>query len=74
MVVLVLDRRVLGQDGDAALTFLIVRVHDAFGHDRAFTEHAALAEKAVYEGGLAMINVCDDGDIADMRTFHGTTR
>src|SRR5690606_33823354 len=70
-VIFVLHRSVLRQNGDAALPLLIVGVHDPFGHDGSLSEYAALTEQAVYHGGFAVIDVGDDGDIADMGTFHG---
>jgi hypothetical protein len=57
--------RVLGKDGDAALAFQIVRVHDALGYGLVIAESAALAEHGVYQRGLAVIHVGDDGDVAN---------
>src|SRR6185437_1909467 len=63
--VLVMDRRVLGQDGDAALFLELVRVHDALDDGLIAAEGAGLAEHGVDEGGLAVVDVSDDGDVAD---------
>jgi len=63
--VAVLDRAVLGQDGDAAFFFDIPRVHDAFADLLVFTEGAGLAQELVDEGGLAVVDVGDDCNVAD---------
>ena len=60
-----MDGRVLGQDGDAALPFQLVRIHDALDDGLVGAEGAGLAEHGVDEGGLAVVDVGDDGDIAD---------
>jgi hypothetical protein len=61
----VIDRGVLGQDGDAPLLFQVVGVHDPLGQLLVGGEGAGLAEQLVHQGGLAMIDVGDDGDIAE---------
>ena len=58
-------RRVLGEDGDAALSFEVVGVHDALGDGFIGAEGAGLAQHGVDEGGLAVVDVGDDGDVAD---------
>ena len=68
--VLVVDGRVLGQDGDAALLFQIVAVHDAVGDLLVLTENAALLEHFVDQRGLAVVDVRNDGDVADVLTSH----
>ncbi len=57
--------RVLGKDGDAALAFQIVRVHNALGDGLVVAERATLAEHGVNQRGLAVIHVGDDGDVAN---------
>ena len=59
--------RVLGKNGDTALAFQIVRVHDALGDGLVVAEGAALAEHGVNQRGLAVVHVGDDGDIANTR-------
>ena len=66
----VLDGAVLGEDGDAALTLDVVRVHDALAHLLVRGEGAGLLQQAVDERGLAVVDVRDDGDVAD-RAVHG---
>ncbi len=58
------DGRVLGQDGDAALPLQFVRVHHPLGHLLVGAEGAGLAQHGVNEGGLAVVNMGNDGDIA----------
>ena len=64
---LVSDRRILGEDGDAALALELVRIHDALGHFRVGLENAALPEHGVDERRLAVVHVRDDGDVPDVR-------
>ena len=59
---------VLGKNGDAALAFQIVGVHDAVGHSLIGAEGATLPEHGVDQRGLAVVNVGDDGDVADSRS------
>src|SRR5699024_469439 len=61
---------VLGQDGDAAVTLDVASVHDARGDRLVVAESAALAEHGVYQGGLAVVNVGDDGHVAQIVTNH----
>ena len=58
------DGRILGKDGDAALALQVVRIHHALGHLLVGAEGAGLAQHGVNEGGLAVVNMGDDGDIA----------
>src|SRR5690606_33853980 len=68
------DRGVLGQDGDAALLFLIVGVHYALGQHGAFVQRPGVFQQAVDEGGLAVVDVGDDGDVAQVLDGHGRNR
>ena len=65
--VAVVDGGVLGQDRDAALALEVGVVHGALGDALVAAERAALAQQAVHEGGLAVVDVGDDGDIAPKR-------
>ena len=65
-VVLPLHRAVLGADGDAALALEVVAVHDALVDVRVLAEHVRGAEDAVDQRGLAMIDVGDDRQVADL--------
>ena len=62
-----MDRRVLGQDRDAALALELVAVHGAFLHPFVGAEHAALVQQGVHQRGLAVVDVGDDGDVAPHR-------
>ena len=60
----------VGLDGDAALTLQVHRVQDLFLHLPG-GERAGQLEQAVGERGFAMIDVGDDGKVADVGTIHG---
>src|SRR5690606_12795007 len=66
VVVFPLQRGVLGQDGDAAFLFLVVAVHHALVLELLTVQGAGQAQEFVDEGGLAMVDVGDDGDIAEI--------
>ena len=68
MLALVGDRRVLGEDRDALFTLQIVGVHRAFIDVRVFAEGARLTQHGVDEGGLTVVDVSDDSDVAEVRT------
>ena len=65
--VLPVDRRRLGQDGDAAFLFEVVGIHGALGDALVVAEGAGLPEQLVDEGGFSMVDVRDDRDITN---FH----
>ena len=58
-----------GQDGDAALALQIVGVHGALVHVLVFAHRAGLLEELVHKRGFAMVDMGDDGDIADIHEF-----
>ena len=60
---------VLGEDGDPALALQRVGIHHALGDDLVVPEGASLPEQLVDERGLAMIDVCDDGDITNLHSL-----
>jgi hypothetical protein len=60
------NRCILGEDGDPPLTLERVGVHHALLHHLVFAECARLAEHLVDERGLAVIDVRDNGDVADL--------
>ena len=68
----VIHRTVLRQNGDAALFFQVVTVHHALGDMLVGGEHAGLAEQLVHQRGLAVVDVGDDGDIAEF-AGHGNS-
>ena len=59
------NRRVFGQNGDAAFSLEVVRVHDAFHHGLTLPENAALAEHGVNQSGLTVVYVRDNGNVAN---------
>ena len=67
----VLDRRVLGKNRDATLFFQVIGVHDAFDQLLVSGEGAGLTQQLIHERGLAVVNVGDDGDVADRANGHG---
>jgi hypothetical protein len=73
----VADRAVLAEDRDPALPLQRVGVHDqavlAAGElvELRLAEHARLVEQAVDQGGLAVVDVGDHGDVADAAGVHG---
>src|SRR5690606_10647724 len=56
---------------DAAFALDIVRVHHALGDLRAGVHGAGLPQQAIDEGGLAMIDVRDDGNVAELLDIDG---
>ena len=67
---LAVNGRVLGQNGNAALALLIIGVHDAVRVFTVVTKGAGLLQHAVDQGGLAMVNVRDDGNITELGITH----
>ena len=58
--------RVLGQDRDALLALEVHGVEDALGHVLVLPEGAGLPEHRVDERRLPVVDVGDDGDVADV--------
>ena len=56
---------VLGQDGDALFPLQVAGVHHAVLHFAAFVQGAGLPQHRVDQGRLAVVDVGDDGDIAE---------
>ena len=61
---------VLGQDRDAALALQFVGVENAIADQLARAELAALPQQAIDQRRFAMIDVGDDGDVADIVATH----
>ena len=68
--VAILDRTVLGQNRDAPFLLQIVAVHDAFRNRLVGREGPGLAQQLIDERGLAVVDVGDNGDVAN-GTGHG---
>ena len=62
----VAHRGVLGEDRDALLALEVGRVHDPVDDLLVGAERAGLAQHGVDERGLAVVDVGDDGDVADV--------
>ena len=59
-----LDRGGLGEDGDAALALLVVRIHHSVDRCLVRGEDTGCGEQAIHEGGLAVIYVRDQRNVA----------
>jgi len=55
----------LGENGDATLAFLVVVVHHALHYVLVRGEGAGLAQQFVDQRRFAVVNVRDDGDVAN---------
>jgi hypothetical protein len=71
---LVWQRNVLGEDGDAPLALQFVGVENLLPHQLAGAEFPALPQKAVHQGGLAMVDVGDNGNITNVVATHALTK
>ena len=60
------DRRALGENGDPALLFEVVRIHRPLLDTLVVAERARLAKKLVDKGRLAVIDVGDDRDVTQV--------
>ena len=60
------ERGALGEDRDAALAFQIVGIHGALDDALVLAKRARLFQKLVDERRLAMVDVRDDRDVAEL--------
>jgi len=58
------DRCILGEDGDPPLPFQRIGVHDPFLDLLSNTEYARLTEHVIHHGGLPMVHMGYDSDVA----------
>ena len=65
-----LDAGAFGQDGDAALALQIVGIHGALGHVLVFAHRAGLLEELVHKRGLPMVDMGDDGNVANIHGYN----
>jgi hypothetical protein len=72
-LILPVHRGVLRLDGDALLLFEVHGIHGALLDLLIGAKHAALLQELVDEGGLPVVDVGDDSDIADA-LVHWRTR
>ena len=56
----------LGQDGNAAFAFEIVRIHGALGHFLVLAERAGLGQQPVDQRGFAVVDVGNDRNVAQV--------
>ena len=70
----VADGRVLGQDRDSLLALQVARVQHPLGHVLVRPERSRLPEHRVDERGLAMVDMRDDRDVADIGTLGHRSR
>ena len=68
----VVDRAVLREDRDAALALEIVGIHDPLGHLLVLAEGSGLPQQLVDQRGLAVVDVRDDGDVAQWALHDGS--
>ena len=69
----VLDGGVLREDGDAPLPLQVAGVHDPVHHLLVLPVDPALLEHLVHQGGLAVVDVGDDGDVSQFFVSHVST-
>ena len=62
--VLVVDGGIFRQNGDAPLPLQVVGVHHPVHGGLVLTVDTALLEHLVHKGGLSVVYVGDDGDVA----------
>jgi hypothetical protein len=65
-----MDRGVLREDRDALLALEVAAVHRAFLDMLVRAERSALPQHLVDKGGLAVVDVGDDGDITHVGAPH----
>ncbi len=63
-----MHRGALGENGDAALALQIVGVHGTLDLTLVVAVGAGLLQQLVDEGGLAVVDVGDDGDVAKVHS------
>ena len=68
---LVLDGDVLGQDGDASLTLLVIGVKHALLDLLVLAEGVGSLEHLVNQRGLAVVDVGNDCDVSNLLLEHG---
>ena len=68
--VAVLNGGVLGQDGDAPLPLQIVGVHHPVHHGLILAVDAGLLEHLVHQRGFSVVNVSDNGYVAQFFILH----
>ena len=67
----VIDGGLLGEDRDALLALEVARVHDPVDDGLVGAERAGLAEHRVDQRGLAVVDMRDDRDVAQVGADRG---
>ena len=62
-------RSIFGKDCNTTFPFDIIGVHHSFGYFLILTEDTALFQKLVNQGGFAMINMGNNGNVSDIFSF-----
>ena len=62
-----LDRRLLGEDGDPLLALKVAAIHHALHELFVRAEGTVLAQQAVHQRGLSVVNVRNDADGTNAR-------
>ncbi len=68
------ERGVFRENGDATLALKVVGVHDPLDDGFIGSEDAGLPEHGVDEGRLAVVDVGDDGDVANVLAHGAKTK
>ena len=68
------DGRILGQYGNSAFPLLVVGVHHPLCVLAATIQRTGLLQEAVDQGRLAMVDMGDDGNVAEILYHVGKTR
>src|SRR5690606_7231678 len=63
------DRCVLGEDRNAALALQVVAIEDALTRLRRVAEHLRLLKHAVDQRRLAVVDVCNNGNIPNIVSY-----
>ncbi len=62
--------RIFCQDGDSAFAFLVIAIHNKFAYVLVLTEDMALLEQAIHQRRFAVVDVGNNGNIADVVAFY----
>jgi hypothetical protein len=62
----VYNGRILGQDGNPLFPLKGVSIKNKATYSLVITKNLALFEQHIHQAGFAMVNMCDDNDIADI--------
>jgi hypothetical protein len=65
-VIIPLDGRVFGQDGNSPLTLLIVGVHDSFSPLAFSIQGTGLLKETINQGGFTVVNVGNNRDVTEI--------